>query len=649
MMSGGMTNPILESALDAVVGMDRFGRITGFSLAAEKMFGHSREEVMGKLLAEVIVPPGLRPAHREILERYLAMGESHVLGKRVELSALRRDGTTFPVELAITWADSGPAQTFTGFFRDVSERKESEHFRLLVEAVKDYAIFMLDSEGRVVTWNPGAQAFNGYVAGEILGQSFSVFYSPEDRARGKPEGDLQAASETGRLEDTGWRVRKDGTLFWANVIIAAIRDGSGKLVGFAKVTRDLTEQRKAERLEELEVAQKSQALEQENRRMHEANRLKSEFLANMSHELRTPLNAIIGFAELMFKGKVGPVSGDHKEYLGDILNSSRHLLELINGVLDLAKVESGKMEFRPELLDLRKVLDEIRDILRGFASAKRIRIETRVDPAAASAVLDASKLKQVLYNYLSNALKFTPEGGLVTMRTVPEEGGRVRIEVQDTGIGIRREDVHRLFVEFQQLDTGTAKKYAGTGLGLALTKRIVEAQGGGVGVSSEPGAGSTFWAVLPRDADGVSSTSEPPSLPTPAAMAKTVLVIDDDPAALRLMRATLKGIGYSALCFAGSAEALLAMKTLSPVAMVLDLLMPEIDGYEVLARLRSLPHLRTVPVVIWTVQDLSEVERKHLLGSAQRIVMKGYGRGEAILDALRPYLGELLPGETHAG
>jgi PAS domain S-box-containing protein len=649
MMSGGMTNPILESALDAVVGMDRFGRITDFSLAAEKMFGHSREEVLGKLLAEVIVPPGLRPAHREILERYLAMGESHVLGKRVELSALRRDGTTFPVELAITWADSGPTQTFTGFFRDVSERRESEHFRLLVEAVKDYAIFMLDSEGRVVTWNPGAQAFNGYVAGEILGQSFSVFYSPEDRNRGKPAGDLQAASETGRLEDTGWRVRKDGTLFWANVIIAAIRDGSGKLVGFAKVTRDLTEQRKAERLEELEVEQKSLALEQENRRMHEANRLKSEFLANMSHELRTPLNAIIGFAELMFKGKVGPVSGDHKEYLGDILNSSRHLLELINGVLDLAKVESGKMEFRPELLDLRKVLDEIRDILRGFAAAKRIRIETCVDPAVASAVLDASKLKQVLYNYLSNALKFTPEGGLVTMRTVPEEGGRVRIEVQDTGIGIRREDVHRLFVEFQQLDTGTAKKYAGTGLGLALTKRIVEAQGGGVGVNSEPGEGSTFWAVLPRDADGAPSTREPPSVSAPASMAKTVLVVDDDPAALRLMRATLKGIGYSALCFAGSAEALLAMKGLSPVAVVLDLLMPEIDGYDLLERLRSFPHLRSVPVVIWTVRDLSEVERKRLLGSAQRIVMKGYGQGEAILDALRPYLGENLSGETHAG
>jgi signal transduction histidine kinase len=243
--------------------------------------------------------------------------------------------------------------------------------------------------------------------------------------------------------------------------------------------------------------------------MQEANRLKSEFLANMSHELRTPLNAIIGFAELMFKGKVGPVSPDHKEYLGDILASSRHLQQLIDDVLDLAKVESGKMEFRPQAVDLANIVAEVHGILRGLASTKRIRFETAVEPAAASAVLDPSKLKQVFYNYLSNALKFTPEGGRVTVRVAPEGADEVRIEVIDSGIGIRAEDVARLFVEFQQLDAGIAKRYAGTGLGLALTRRIVEAQGGRVGVRSEPGKGSAFWAVLPRDATAVPSRDAP--------------------------------------------------------------------------------------------------------------------------------------------
>jgi PAS domain S-box-containing protein len=388
-----------------------------------------------------------------------------------------------------------------------------ERFRLLVQSVKDYAIFMLDADGRVTTWNAGAQSCKGYSPAEIIGQHFSVFYPEEDRKRGKPEHLLQIARTSTQVEDEGWRIRKDGTAFWANVLITAIRDAEGNLVGFAKVTRDLTERRNAEdiaerkRIEEREARQKSQELEAENRRMHEATRLKSEFLANMSHELRTPLNAIIGFAELMFKGKVGPVSSDHKEYLGDILTSSRHLLQLINGVLDLAKIESGKMALRPEVVDLENIVTEVSDILRGLASTKRIRIETQVDHSMVAALLDPSKLKQVLYNYLSNALKFTPEEGLVTIRVTPEDRDRFRIEVEDTGIGIRREDTHRLFVEFQQLDAGMAKKYAGTGLGLALTKRIVEAQGGSVGVRSEPGKGSTFWVVLPRQPSGPASAT----------------------------------------------------------------------------------------------------------------------------------------------
>ena len=230
----------------------------------------------------------------------------------------------------------------------------------------------------------------------------------------------------------------------------------------------------------------------------EANRTKSEFLANMSHELRTPLNAIIGFTELMHKGKVGPVSPDHKEYLGDVLASSKHLLQLINDVLDLAKVESGKMEFRAESVDIGKLVCEVRDILRGLASGKRIRVEAQIDPAVSSAVVDPSRLKQVLYNYLSNAIKFTHDDGRVTIRVSPNGMDQFRLDVEDTGIGIRPEDIPGLFMEFRQLDTSAGKKYQGTGLGLALTKRIVEAQSGKVEVRSIPGRGSTFSALLPR-------------------------------------------------------------------------------------------------------------------------------------------------------
>ncbi|HEY6115424.1 MAG TPA: ATP-binding protein [Candidatus Dormibacteraeota bacterium] len=239
-------------------------------------------------------------------------------------------------------------------------------------------------------------------------------------------------------------------------------------------------------------------LDMEKRSAQEANRMKSEFLANMSHELRTPLNAIIGFAKLMAFGKVGPVSAQHQEFLVDILKSSDHLLRLINDVLDLAKVEAGKMEFHPEPIDLVQLVGEVRDILRAVAATKQIQIDTAIDPSCTGLELDAAKLKQVLYNYLSNALKFTPDNGRVFIRARPESTDLLRIEVQDTGIGIRADDVRDLFAEFRQLDSSASKKYQGTGLGLALTKRIVEAQGGRVGVDSQLGSGSTFFVVLPQ-------------------------------------------------------------------------------------------------------------------------------------------------------
>ena len=230
----------------------------------------------------------------------------------------------------------------------------------------------------------------------------------------------------------------------------------------------------------------------------EASQAKSEFLAKMSHELRTPLNAIIGFAQLMYEGKVGHMAEPHQEYMGDILSSSQHLLQLINDVLDLAKVEAGKMEFRPEQLDPVRPVTEVRDILRSLAASKRIRVTIEADPTLGEVTSDAARLKQILYNYLSNALKFTDEGGAVTIRVLPEGAEYFRIEVEDTGIGIHSDDLHRLFIEFQQLDGGVAKKYQGTGLGLALTRRIVESQGGRVGVESEPGKGSRFSAIIPR-------------------------------------------------------------------------------------------------------------------------------------------------------
>jgi signal transduction histidine kinase len=245
------------------------------------------------------------------------------------------------------------------------------------------------------------------------------------------------------------------------------------------------------------LRQQQRELMEQRARAEAASQFKSAFLANMSHELRTPLNGVIGFAEFVRDGKAGPVTAEQHEYLGDVLTSARHLLHVINDVLDMARVESGTIEVMPEPVALAPLVAEVRHLLRMTAEGKRIEVETECAPDTGLALADPPKLRQVLYNYMSNAIKFTPPGGRVVVRTMAVEDGRVRLEVEDSGIGIAAEDIPRLFVEFQQLDSGLARRHEGTGLGLALTRRIVEAHGGEVGVRSRPGHGSLFFAVLP--------------------------------------------------------------------------------------------------------------------------------------------------------
>jgi signal transduction histidine kinase/DNA-binding response OmpR family regulator len=375
-----------------------------------------------------------------------------------------------------------------------------------------------------------------------------------------------------------------------------------------------------------QLRRQNEDLAQQSRRAQEATRLKSEFLANMSHELRTPLNAIIGFAELMHDGKVGPVSAPHKDCLADILTSSRHLLQLINDVLDLSKVEAGKMEFRPERVELAKLIGEVRDILRGLSARKRIDLGVEIDPGLDEVVLDPGKLKQVLYNYLSNALKFTPEGGRVTVRARHEAGGRFRLEVADTGIGIRPEDQGRLFVEFQQLDGSASKAHPGTGLGLALTKRIVEAQDGRVGVSSVVGQGSVFHAVLPRLARAAHVETAPAQTPRPRAGRMTLLVVEDDARELAWLADALSSAGYAVEVARTGKEAIQKSRQRAYNGITLDLLLPDMGGWDVLKAIRAAGPNQATPVVVVTV-----------------VVEKGIGAGYAIHDYLaKPVSSEKL-------
>ena len=397
-------------------------------------------------------------------------------------------------------------------------QESEERLRLALEAAH-MGTFDWDIPNNRITWSHWHEELWGYMPGEFGGtyEAFSERVHPDD----VPTIDTKIAhciAERKPYQGEFRVVWPDGSVHWISGrgeftfgadnepqrmrgAVVEITERKQAEAGLLDAKENL-EHKVIERTAELEAIQrelhaKNEELIKQNRRVEEANRLKSEFLANMSHELRTPLNAIIGFSELMHDGKVGPIASNHKEYLGDVLTSAQHLLHLINDVLDLAKVEAGKMEFHYAPMDLRKVIGEVCEILRTMTSRTRIQVAIDVDKDLSEVWGDASKLKQVLYNYLSNALKFSPEGGQVRVRARREGRDAYRIEVADQGIGIKTEDIPRLFQEFQQLDLSASKKYQGTGLGLALTKRIIEAQGGCVGVESIRGHGSIFYAVLP--------------------------------------------------------------------------------------------------------------------------------------------------------
>ena len=751
---------IVESSHDAIIGKTLDGRVVSWNRAAADLFGYSEAEILGQSV-QMLIPPERRAEEMDILAnlfdgRVVAPFETVRLakgGRRIELSVTIspiRDGSGRIIGGSKIARDIGPQRKMVAALRESEARLR---FALEVGRIGDWE---LDLRTGAVRRSLRHDHCFGY---ESLQDEWSIatlleHVHPLDR-------DAVALSyRQGLLRSDDWRsefrvVWPDASVHWLS-IHGSTRYDTGDSNRMLGIVVDVTEQRRAE-----EARLHAQQLESENRQIQESNRSKSQFLANMSHELRSPLNAIIGFSDLLCSDGVVVAPADQRQFVGHIATSGRHLLQLINDVLDLSKVESGKFEFFPEPVDLVALFAEVRSVMFSLLQRKRQRLEIAVAPEVAAVVTDPARLKQALFNYLSNAIKFSSEGGLIELRATAQGAGGLRIEVQDDGPGIAEADLPLLFVEFQQLDAGYTKRHQGTGLGLALTRRLVQAQGGSVGVRSRVGEGSTFHLVLPRSptsvlepdpavqpADAAASSARSASqvlvieddlrgrslmaealasgghhvdvaedaaqalrqarareydaltldlmLAAPgglgalaqirsvavnakapvvaitlgesaagttgyaiadvlakplesaeviAAMTRhgivgkrgvLVAVIDDDPVSRDLMQAALAELGVEANCFAGGADALEGMgRAARPAAIVLDLIMPDMDGFEVLERLRASDEWRDIPVFVWTSMLLSESERHLLAVSASAIASKGGADLERVLERLR--------------
>jgi PAS domain S-box-containing protein len=475
----------------AILLLDDRGVITTWNAGAERLKGYTAEQAIGRSFA-MFYTDEARAAGRPARLLGIARREGRV---EDEGWRVRRDGSRFWASVVITAireAD-GSVVGFGKVVRDLTARRDEElrlrrsaadveQFRRMVLSVRDYAIFLLDPQGMVATWNAGAQHIKGYTAQEIVGRHFSTFYTEEDRARDHPAEELRIAAEAGRSEEEGWRVRKDGSRFWANVVLTAVRDDDGTLLGYAKVTRDLTERRAAER-----------ALREANARLERTNRELDRFAAVAAHDLQEPLRTIAGFSGLLAERHADVLDAAGHLYLQHITGGVQRMSRLVDDLLGYARAAEPS-GIGGDTVVVADVVADVLAELRATIDEHGTRVEVDV-PADAHVHAERRDVEAALRNLLSNAAKFaSADAPRVVVRATPAER-EVRVEVIDNGSGIDPADRPRLFQPFQRLTSGEG--HPGTGLGLAIAQRVVERNGGAIGVDSTAGEGSRFWFTLP--------------------------------------------------------------------------------------------------------------------------------------------------------
>jgi len=608
---------IVDTASDAYIAMDASGAIVDWNRQAEFTFGWSREEAMGRPVAETIIPPRLRGAHSRGLNRFLFDGHGPVLNRRIEVSAIHRDGHEFPVELTISPIHLASGYVFSAFLHDISERKHAEAdlkqaknaaeatSRVLDSILKNLAdgVVVADEKGRFLHFNAVAEHILGVGAVEGGVEQWSDRYGVflPDGVTPHPPHDLPLAramrGEEVRDQEVYIRNARRPEGAWLSVNGRPLRDETGVSHGGVVVFRDVTERRRAQ--EELRQAKEAAVA---------ASAAKSEFLANMSHEIRTPMNAIIGMAELLADTELAP---EQREYLDMVRKSADALLGVINDILDFSKIEAGRLDLEQVDFGLRDALGDTLETLSLRAYQKGLELAYQVTPDVPDPLVgDPGRLRQVVTNLVGNALKFTEEGEVVVeVSRSPEHNGRpdeiaLHFAVRDTGIGIPPEKQRAVFEAFTQADSSTTRKYGGTGLGLAISTRLVHLMGGKIWVESEVGRGSTFHFTA-RFAPGEKSNRVSTQSEAARLRGLRVLVVDDNATNRRILDETLAHWAMRPHTVDGGATALVALEQAATaddpfVLVLLDAHMPGMDGFELATAIRRSPRFADVTILMLT-------------------------------------------------
>jgi len=623
--AGALQSAIFNSANFALIATDEKGIIQLFNIGAERMLGYAAAEVVDKISPAHISDAQEVIARAVVLSREFATAiapgfealvfkAARAIEDNYELTYLRKNGTRLPVILSVT-ALRDAAEKIIGYLligsdnsarMDVEDRLRwtEESFHLMVESVTDYAIVMLDPQGRIMSWNSGAQRIKGYSAEEIVGQSFTRFYSSKDAERGAPTRDLEAARTRGRFEDEGWRMRRDGSTFWANIVLTAVLDHVGNLRGFAQLTRDLTGRRQAED----EIAKAKAVAEK-------TSLASAEFLSGMSHELRTSLNAILGFAQLM-ESEQPPPTPSQKESVAKIVQAGWYLMELINEVMDLAMIESGRLSWSLEPMSLADVMHECQAAIEPQAQKSGIRMTLPEIDGQCFIKADRTRVKQVLTNLLSNAIKYNRPGGSVVVECTVSAPQRVRISVTDTGAGMQPDQLAQLFRPFSRVGQETSAA-AGAGIGLVVTKRLVELMGGAIGVRSHVGKGSVFWIELVTAAAPRLTAGDEARIPLtgpvirPGAAPRTLLYVEDNPANLQLVEQIIARRPDMRLLSARNGPLGIALaRSARPDVILMDINLPGMSGIKAMQMLRAETVTAHIPVVALSANAIPrDIER----------------------------------------